>query len=179
MIDKLIQVQAELRAPKSQYNSFGGFSYRSCEDIVEAVKPLLAKQGLLLTIKDEVELIGDRFYIRATATVTDGNTLIASTAYAREERTKKGMDAAQITGSASSYRRKYALNGLFCIDDNKDPDTVQNAEPAAKPSAAPQMTQCAICGKKIPSAQAQAVYKDGKAYPACPDCFNKVQGAGK
>ncbi len=119
---KLIEVQALLKAPKGQFNKFGNYNYRSCEDIIEAAKPLLTERGLLLTISDTIVNIGDRFYVEATATVTDGDQMVTTKAYAREEETKKGMDGAQITGSASSYARKYALNGLFAIDDNKDSD---------------------------------------------------------
>lgn len=120
---QLQAVQAELKAPKGQYNSFGKYKYRSCEDITEAVKPLLAKHGATLTMSDEVELIGDRYYIKATATFTSIEGAVAVSAYAREPQTKKGMDDSQITGTASSYARKYALNGLFAIDDTKDADT--------------------------------------------------------
>ena len=123
--EKLLAVQNELKAPKDKKNTFGGYNYRSCEGILEAVKPLLQEQGLMLTIKDEVVNIGDRYYVRATALLDDisSNGEIAVTALAREEETKKGMDASQITGTASSYARKYALNGLFLIDDTKDADT--------------------------------------------------------
>lgn len=121
-------VQAELKAPKGQYNSFGKFSYRSCEDILESVKPLLTVQKMTLTIHDDIILIGERYYIKATAVITDAETAetVQNTAFAREEDAKKGMDASQVTGAASSYARKYALNGLFCIDDNKDADTDEN-----------------------------------------------------
>lgn len=123
--EKLLAVQNELKAPKDKRNNFGGYNFRSCEGILEAVKPLLQEQGLMLTIKDEVVNIGDRYYVRATALLDDisSNGEIAITALAREEEAKKGMDASQITGTASSYARKYALNGLFLIDDTKDADT--------------------------------------------------------
>ena len=123
--EKLLAVQNELKAPKDKRNDYGGFNYRSCEGILEAVKPLLQEQGLMLTIKDEVVNIGDRYYVRATVLLDDisSNGEIAITALAREEEAKKGMDASQITGTASSYARKYALNGLFLIDDTKDADT--------------------------------------------------------
>ncbi|WP_303841250.1 ERF family protein [Selenomonas ruminantium] len=118
-------VQRDLKAPKGQYNSFGKYKYRSCEDIVEAVKPLLNDQGLILTMSDEVIGVADRVYIKATCKVIDVATgdCIETTALARESLTKKGMDDSQITGTASSYARKYALNGLFAIDDTKDADT--------------------------------------------------------
>lgn len=124
--EKLLKIQIELKAPKCQYNSFGKYKYRSCEDILEAVKPLLQENKCTLTIKDDMEQIGDRYYIKATAILADtesDNTIITNTAYAREEESKKGMDGSQITGTASSYARKYALNGLFLIDDTKDADT--------------------------------------------------------
>ena len=123
--EKLLAVQAELKAPKEQYNNFGKYKYRSCEDILEAVKPLLAKNKATLRIADEIMLIGERFYIKATATFADIETgeAVTNTAFAREDETKKGMDGSQITGTASSYARKYCLNGLFLIDDTKDADT--------------------------------------------------------
>ncbi len=129
MNDKLIKIQQELKAPKNQYNSFGGYDYRSCEDILEAVKPLLAREKLLLTINDKIVKIGERYYVRATASLRDEEkNCIKSIAYAREEETKKGMDGSQITGASSSYARKYALNGLFLIDDSKDSDTTNRGE---------------------------------------------------
>lgn len=120
-------VQRDLKAPKGQYNSFGKYKYRSCEDIVEAVKPLLNEQGLILTMSDEVVGVADRVYIKAVCKVIDVATgdCIETSALARESLTKKGMDDSQITGTASSYARKYALNGLFAIDDTKDTDTDQ------------------------------------------------------
>ncbi|HGE5377553.1 TPA: ERF family protein [Escherichia coli] len=118
---KLWTIQQTLNAPKSQRNNFGGYNYRSAEDILEAIKPLL--QNITLTVSDEIVLIGERYYVKATATLSDGEDAIAVTAYAREEENKKGMDASQLTGATSSYARKYALNGLFCIDDAKDADT--------------------------------------------------------
>lgn len=119
---KLVNIQAELKAPKGQYNSFGGYKYRSCEDILEAVKPLLRTFGLYITISDSIEEVGGKVYVKATATISDGDNQISTTAYAREAETKKGMDDSQVTGTASSYARKYALNGLFAIDDTKDAD---------------------------------------------------------
>lgn len=123
MTDKLIQIQTELNAPKGRHNSFGNYSYRSLEDILEAVKPLLKREGLLLTLTDTIEHIGDNYYVKATARLTDGNKELQATAYAQEAQDRKGMDPAQRTGSASSYARKYCLNALFLIDDTKDPDT--------------------------------------------------------
>jgi hypothetical protein len=121
---KLIKVQNELKAPKNQYNSFGKYSYRNCEDICESVKPLLLANGLAMFISDNIELIGDRYYIKAIVTVVDTETgeTLTNSALAREEENKKGMDSSQVTGSTSSYARKYALNGMFLIDDTKDSD---------------------------------------------------------
>lgn len=118
---KLWTIQQTLNAPKGQYNKFGGYSYRSAEDILEAVKPLL--RNVTLMVSDEIVLIGDRYYVKATATLSDGEDSISATAFAREEKEQKGMTAGQLTGATSSYARKYALNGLFCIDDAKDLDT--------------------------------------------------------
>lgn len=122
--EKVQKVQEELKAPKNQFNKFGNYAYRSCEDIYNAVKPLLAKYGLYLTVSDELVTVGERYYIKATATLgnVDDMSFIHNVAYAREEETKKGMDGSQITGASSSYARKYALNGLFLIDDVRDSD---------------------------------------------------------
>lgn len=120
--ERLIHIQAEIKAPKGQYNSYGGYKYRSCEDILEAVKPLLKKEKVTLTISDDIIEVGGRVYVKATATLSDGEDTISTSAFAREAEAKKGMDDSQITGSASSYARKYALNGLFAIDDTKDAD---------------------------------------------------------
>ena len=120
---ELVKIQSELKAPKNLFNKFGGYYYRSAEDILEALKPLLLKYDCLLTLKDEIILIGNRFYVRATASLRNSEgSIVEVTAYAREEESKKGMDSSQITGAASSYARKYALNGLFLIDDQKDAD---------------------------------------------------------
>ena len=123
LTEKLLTVQKELKVPKSNYNNFGKYKFRSAEDILEAVKPINAENGLLLTLSDEPIIIGDWHYIKATATITDGTDTHTVTAYARESLQKKGMDDSQITGTASSYARKYALNGLYLIDDTKDADT--------------------------------------------------------
>lgn len=127
LIQKLLSVQEKLKAPKSQNNNFGKYKYRSCEDILEAVKPLNVEAGLLLTISDEIELVDGRHYVKATCRVTDGTDEIVVTASAREAGNKKGMDDAQVTGATSSYARKYALNGLYLIDDTKDADTDEYA----------------------------------------------------
>lgn len=131
IFEKLAFIQQELKAPKGQYNSFGKYNYRSCEDILEAVKPLLKLKRLVLTINDELVNVGDRYYIKAVALLKDTEDeglTITNTAYAREAETKAGMDLSQITGTASSYARKYALNGLFLIDDTKDADTDEHAK---------------------------------------------------
>ena len=174
---KLVQIQAELKAPKSQYNSFAKYNYRSCEDITEAAKPICAKHGCALTLNDTVLFIGDRYYIQAEARLTDGETgeFVAVTANAREEDSKKGYDASQLTGATSSYARKYALSGLFALDDTKDSDFTNTGdkgkksdtpahEAPTKPAAAkpvqpmvgngraddaPVEYKCAGCGKPI------------------------------
>lgn len=126
---ELIAIQSELKAPKSQFNKFGGYKYRKAEDILEAVKPLLNKQKCTLTITDDVVLIGNRIYVKATATIkNEKGECETTTGWAREEETKKGMDGSQITGASSSYARKYALNGLFAIDDNADSDTTNDGQ---------------------------------------------------
>lgn len=141
---KLAQIQSSLKAPKGQYNSFGKYAYRSAEDILEAVKPLLTQHGCTLTLNDAMEQIGERYYLTTLATLTDIETgeNVSTSACAREPETKKGMDESQITGTASSYARKYALNGLFCIDDTKDADALPPAEnrqntPQPAPQTAP------------------------------------------
>lgn len=128
VFEKLMKVQAALKAPKNQYNSFGKYSYRSCEDILEGVKPILSEVGATITLSDNIEVIGDRVYVKAIAVFRDVETgeAVENVAYAREESEKKGMDGAQVTGASSSYARKYCLNGLLLIDDTKDPDTDEN-----------------------------------------------------
>lgn len=148
---ELIAIQSELKAPKSQFNKFGGYKYRKAEDILEAVKPLLAKQKCTLTITDDIVMVGNRIYVKATATIkNEKGECETTTGWAREEETKKGMDGSQITGASSSYARKYALNGLFAIDDNTDSDTTndgkhqeaqqqtQTQQPAAQQTVSPQ-----------------------------------------
>lgn len=127
---KLSAIQSALKAPKSQYNEFGRYKYRKAEDILEAVKPLLSANGCALTCTDELILVGDRYYIKATAiiTCTEDGSSVQTTAFAREEAEKKGMDGSQVTGASSSYARKYALNGLLCIDDTADSDTTNVGE---------------------------------------------------
>lgn len=124
LVEKLLNIQNELKAPKTQFNAFGKYRYRSNEDILEAVKPLLAKYRTTLVVSDEIVEVGGRLYVKATSTLydIDSEETLYNTAYAREEEEKKGMDGSQITGASSSYARKYSLNGLFAIDDNKDSD---------------------------------------------------------
>jgi DNA-directed RNA polymerase subunit RPC12/RpoP len=180
--DVLTQIQTKLKAPKGQYNSFGKYNYRSCEDILEALKPVLSEHKASVILSDEIIEIGGRFYVKATATLYAGGESCSATAQAREDAEKKGMDGSQITGTASSYARKYALNGLFAIDDTKDADTgviPQNTQP--------QEYKCAACGK---------LFKDhadtnGKMWTAkewydafvgwnvdgvarCPECMNRL-----
>ena len=135
MNDKLLKIQEQLKAPKNQRNDFGKYNYRSCEDIFEAVKPLLKENKITLRLTDELVQVGERYYIKATAILTDGVEIIENTAYAREEENKKGMDGSQITGASSSYARKYALNGLFLIDDVKDSDATNVGEITTKEDA--------------------------------------------
>ncbi len=172
LAEKLIAIQAEIKAPKEQWNNFGGYNYRSCEDILEAAKPLLLKNDVLVTLSDELEMIGDRFYTRATAMAKSGEEKLYVTAYAREQETKKGMDGAQITGAASSYARKYALNGLFLIDDNKDSDEKETKPKKGKqqPATSPEEPPAAPVGVDdtstgIPSDyQVKTGEKNGKSW---------------
>jgi len=145
---KLIKVQSTLNAPKGQFNSFGKYNYRSCEDIMGALKPLLAAEGLFQFITDDVDVIGNRHYVKATVTVTDGEVSVSNSALAREDESKKGMDGSQVTGAASSYARKYALNGMWNIDDSKDADTnefreqqARQATQSVKQQAKPQLVE--------------------------------------
>ena len=159
--EKLLNIQNELKCNKGQFNKFGGYKYRSCEDILEAVKPLCQKYKVVLTLDDTLENIGERYYIKAVASIVDieqpyeelGDTIsvncITNTAYAREEESKKGMDGSQITGTASSYARKYALNGLFSIDDTKDADTDEFAKQTLENDG----------NKKITKVQIDALYE--------------------
>ena len=125
----LVFIQSHLKAPKNQFNKFGGYRYRSCEDIMEALKPLLLERNCILTVCDDIIQVGDRVYVKATATLTTSEGVqYSNTAFAREAESKKGMDESQVTGTASSYARKYALNGLFCIDDTKDADALNTSK---------------------------------------------------
>lgn len=138
IVESMAAIQSSLKAPKGQTNKFGGYKYRSCEDILEAVKPLLKKHKLVLTITDDMTEVGGRVYVKATASVhnAEGHSILTN-GFAREEENKKGMDSSQITGSASSYARKYALNGLFCIDDTKDSDATNSHGRTAPAQKAP------------------------------------------
>lgn len=183
VVQRLIEVQSLLKAPKGQYNSFGKYKYRSCEDILEAVKPLLAERGLLLFIEDTIERMGDtsgtdslRWYVKATATVTDGTDSVSTTAYAREDKDKKGMDGSQVTGASSSYARKYALNALFLIDDTKDADATNTHGATERPSkprkqpykaSTPNVTQ-------TPATDAQMA-PDGNDAPISEDELNELR----
>lgn len=156
VIDKLAQIQQRLAAPKDQFNSFGKYSYRSAESILQSVKPLLAETKTVLVLDDEVTEIGGRVYVKATAKLYDLGTKesISSVAYAREEESKKGMDGSQVTGASSSYARKYAMSGLFAIDDNKDSDATNIGEQKKKPAREPQEAPdgyyyCQNCGDAI------------------------------
>lgn len=194
-------MQQALKAPKDMRNNFGNYNYRSCESILEAVKPLLAENSLALTLTDEMIQVGDRIYVRATATVTatSGGESISVDAFAREEESKKGMDASQVTGAASSYARKYALNGLFCIDDNKDSDATnthgkddktkpdKKADDFIKRDGDNEYFICPNCGKPnhaftkkdgsvmTPREMLEMSMRDfGK--PLCKDCYKKALG---
>lgn len=176
--EKMSDIQTRLKAPKSQYNSFGKYNYRNCEDILEAVKPLLNEHKLYINISDTVEHVGDRYYIKATVTVSDGESTITSQAYAREEESKKGMDGSQVTGASSSYARKYALNGMFAIDDTKDSDTTNTSG-----KDQPKEYKCECCGKPFTefdwkgrhytAGQAYEMSKEINGKPLCKSCANK------
>lgn len=181
---KLMMIQQELKAPKGQYNSFAKYNYRSCEDILEAVKPLCIKNNATLLLNDAVQEVSGRFYVVATATLVDTKSgdSASVTAYAREPQDKKGMDDSQITGMASSYARKYALNGLFCIDDTKDADTdeAKRQEDAPKnrekkqESKAETPVLCECCGLPI-----KAVKCGDRVYPTDEIVENAVKKYGK
>lgn len=144
LIDNLTRIQRDLKAPKSNVNQFGNYKYRSCEDILEAVKPLLGECALV--ISDKIVNLGDRYYVKATASLVKEGAKMSISAYAREASDKKGMDAAQITGAASSYARKYALNGLFAIDDTKDADTMNNTSKTPPSRIDTNQDKCPECG---------------------------------
>ena len=185
---KLLAVQQALRAPKNQFNSFGKYNYRSCEDILEAVKPLLQMNQLILCISDDVKEIGGRVYVQALASLFDVETgeAISTTAFAREEETKKGMDASQVTGAASSYARKYALSGLLAIDDNKDSDATNKGDKAPessdtqKPSKDTPLAQKAQQVASISDRVAAMVEHDDEGYfVECAECDTKIRDMKK
>lgn len=181
---KLMMIQQELKAPKGQYNIFAKYNYRSCEDILEAAKPLCIKNNATLLLNDAVQEVSGRFYVVATATLvdTESGDSVSANAYAREPQDKKGMDDSQITGMASSYARKYALNGLFCIDDTKDADTdeVKRQEDAPKKREKKQESKqeapvlCECCGLPI-----KAVKCGDRVYPTNEIVENAVKKYGK
>ena len=149
-IEKLMRIQTELSVPKTHFNSFGNFAYRNCEDILEAVKPLLKELKAVVLLSDEIKYIGERYYVSATATYVDleDNSSKSVTALAREDQSKKGMDGSQLTGASSSYARKYALNGLFGIDDNKDSDKTNN-KPSEEKNPLDDFEKCEKCKNPI------------------------------
>ena len=159
--EKLSAIQSELKAPKSQYNSFGKYNYRNCEDILEAVKPLCAKYKAVSVMGDEVIQIGERYYIKSTARLIDleSDGVVENTAYAREEAEKKGMDGSQVTGASSSYARKYALNGLFAIDDTKDSDTTNNEQKAPREATKAQAVAKVEEFKRLTKSELISVWK--------------------
>ena len=176
--EKLLNVQAELKAPKSQFNKFGGYQYRSCEDILEALKPICVKHKALTKISDEIIYVEGRHYVKATVTfidIEDGQK-IESYGLAREEESKKGMDGSQITGSSSSYARKYALNGMFAIDDTKDSDSTNTHgknENKADTKANNKIYRCNACAKEIDYNVAKYSYSKFKKC-LCVDCQKKI-----
>jgi hypothetical protein len=168
----LVEIQKELKAPKNLYNSFGGYNYRNAESILEAVKPLLHIYGCYVTLSDTIEEIGGRVYVKATASISKGTESLSVTAYAREAEAKKGMDDAQITGAASSYARKYALNGLFLLDDTKDADSNEYHEETSAPKTKAQPKKAAT------AAPAPAETPTAPAVFICEDCKKPIQPRG-
>ena len=165
---KLLVVQSELKAPKGQYNSFGKYKYRSCEDIVEAVKPILAKVNAVILLNDEIVEVSGRFYVKATARFLDceGGGFVEANAFAREDESKKGMDGAQVTGATSSYARKYALNGLLAIDDTKDADATNtlSGETESKPSVPQDKKTATVVCDRCKEAVKPGKAKDGSVW---------------
>lgn len=181
ILEKLNVIQSKLKAPKGQYNKFGSYSYRSCEDILEALKPLLAQTKTVLTIKDDIEFIGDRYYLRAICTLHDAESgeKIENAAYARETDTKKRMDAAQITGSVSSYARKYALNGLFAIDDTRDDDTNENYKQTQKNQSNAQRNAQGVDISKVRNEIAQTLKAKNYDFNKFVEYLKKTYGVEK
>jgi hypothetical protein len=172
--EKLLNIQNELKAPKSQFNAFGKYKYRNAEDILEAVKPLCFKYKATLTLTDEIVLIGERYYVKATATLTDiekPEWKIWITAYAREEESKKGMDGSQVTGASSSYARKYALNGLFNIDDTKDSDSTNTHGKDGKETTTQEVTNEEIL--KLFALAEQAGYSKDTVFKQAKEKYKK------
>lgn len=181
---KLVKIQHELKAPKDQHNGFGNYNYRSLENILESVKPLLAEAGLSIILSDEMVEVGGKVYVKATATISDGKVSISNTAYAREDESKKGMSDPQITGACSSYARKYAVQGIFAIDDSKDPDTESYQRMTQSRQSQP--IGCDHCGNPIkPMAKRgggemspEAVAKWTRAKTGmtlCGDCYRAME----
>jgi hypothetical protein len=170
----LAQIQAQVKAPKGQLNKFGNYKYRSCEDIVEAVKPVINKLGYYLTLNDEIVQIGERIYVKATATISNGELTFSCSAFAREEEVKKGMDSAQITGAASSYARKYALNGLFAIDDTKDADATNTHEKDGPTAEEKQLLRKLLNSSNLDDYETEQAFK---AIEVCNDydTYQKIQ----
>lgn len=182
--EKLLSIQQELKAPKNQYNKYGDFNYRNCEDILEAVKPLCEKNKTVLTISDKIVPINSRFYVEATARLTDLEdpaAFIEVQSYAREEESKKGMDGSQVTGAASSYARKYALNGMFCIDDEKDADfdrgSVNNNSKGNDASKAKNSSQTRNNAPAKHAEKPQLPPTDKDGYWHCADCNEIIKNA--
>lgn len=193
--EKLHIVQSKLKCNKSQYNSFGKYSYRNCEDILESVKPILDEVKAIIIVSDDIVVIDGRFYVKATVTFIDiegasgsVTSMISNTAYAREEESKKGMDASQVTGATSSYARKYALNGLLCIDDTKDADSMDNTgnnnDHKNTGKKKEEKHVCSSCSKEIKGFEWQGTkYTDDQAWdfaikrgngkPLCGSCAKK------
>lgn len=171
MNDKLLAIQQNLNAPKNLYNKFGGYNYRSAESILEALKPLLGEHKLTIQINDELVSIGERYYVKATVRISDGNDIIETTAYAREEENKKGMDGSQITGASSSYARKYALNGMFAIDDAQDSDSTNDHGKGAQPET----VNFIEVQKQIKSAQ--SLEQLAKLYKGIPESYQAAAKA--
>lgn len=172
---RLLEIQQKLKAPKDQYNSYGEYKYRSAEGILEAVKPLCKATGTVLTITDDIFQLGDRFYVKATATLYDADTnkeIHHCSASAREQDIKKGMDSAQITGSTSSYARKYALNGLFAINDVEDPDAINKHGKEEKEETKKEDIICPVCGKKTTSGALEH-------WQMCAECYKKSKKGEK
>jgi len=181
---KVAEIQKELKAPKNQRNNFGKYNYRSCEDILEAVKPLTTSRGIILTISDSIIDVGARFYVKATAKLTDAETgeSLETHGFARESDTKKGMDESQITGASSSYARKYALNGLFCIDDSKDSDTDEFKNQQNNAPVQQNVPVCISCGKPFQDGGGRSSMQNMLMsasmnidnQPRCSECMKKL-----